>query len=49
MNQGLSAVALLFFSIAWALDLSGSEDITGIMNVGCMWLALAAVIGRNTK
>lgn len=47
MNKKISMGAFFFFSVAWVLDFSGSNDISGIMNVGLMWLALAAVIGEE--
>jgi hypothetical protein len=48
MNKKLSSVAFVFFSIAWVFDLATDADITGLMNVGLMWLTMAAIVGRES-
>ena len=47
VNKKLSYVALMFFLIAWVIDLGTDADITGLMNVGLMWLTLAAIEGEK--
>jgi len=49
MNKIFSGLALLFFSIVWVIGLVGGEvkidHSLYLMNVGFMWLSLAAVVG----
>jgi len=49
MNKKLSIVAFIAFSIAWIFDLLTDIDQSCIINTGLMWLALAAIVGRDSK
>lgn len=47
MNRSLSVIALVFFSVALLLSVFSEVDIIGIMNVGLMFLSMAAIEGRG--
>lgn len=48
MNKKLSIGAFVFFSIAWVFDIATDVEISGLMNVGLMWLTMAAIVGRES-
>lgn len=47
MNRSLSVIALVFFSAALLLSVFSKVNIIGIMNVGLMFLSMAAIEGRG--
>jgi hypothetical protein len=48
MHKVSSIVAFLFFAIAWGMNIATTNDPLPLMNVGFMWLSIAA-IGGNTN
>lgn len=52
MNQRLSVIAFIHFTLAWLLSIIADSEIVSllngvrVMNVGLMWLTVAAIVGR---
>ncbi len=53
MNKTLLYVAFVFFSLGWIFNIGylvfdiPEKSIFGFMNVGLMWLTLAAIQGKD--